>query len=93
MIRNDKDFILKNIAGESMLFPIGDKKKDFQGAIVLNELSAFVWELLKAEMTFDEILSVILTVYDVEQEQAKTELEWLLNKFLEFEGILFSTYL
>ena len=87
MIRNDKDFILKNIAGEIMLFPVGDKKRNFQGAVVLNELSAFVWELLAEEMTFDEILSVILTIYDVDSLRAKSELERMLNQYIELEII------
>ena len=37
-------FILRNLAGEYVVMPAGDNIGAFGGAILMNELSAFVWE-------------------------------------------------
>ena len=53
-----------------------------QGAIVLNELSQYIWELLEAPKTFNEIVENITSNYDVSSEKAQLDLN---NLFLQFE--------
>ena len=71
-------FILRNLAGEYVVMPAGDNIGAFGGAILMNELSAFVWEQLKVSVSRDELLARILDRYEVEEKTAAAELDALL---------------
>ena len=76
------NFNLRKFANDTLLFPIGDMADHVQGAIVLNELSQYIWELLEAPKTFNEIVENITSNYDVSSEKAQLDLN---NLFLQFE--------
>lgn len=71
-------FILRNLAGEYVVMPAGDNIGAFGGAILMNELSAFVWEQLKVSVSHDELLARILDRYEVEEKTAAADLDALL---------------
>ena len=71
-------FILRNLAGEYVVMPAGDNTGAFGGAILMNELSAFVWEQLKVSVSRDELLARILDRYEVEEKTAAADLDALL---------------
>jgi hypothetical protein len=71
-------FILRNLAGEYVVMPAGDNIGAFGGAILMNELSAFVWEQLKVSVSRDELLARILDRYEVEEKTAAADLDALL---------------
>lgn len=74
------DFILRKIAGEYMLMPAGNQIKNFQGMIVMNEMSAFVWEKLQVPTTRDTLLAEILAEYEIDEQTAAADLEPLLDE-------------
>ena len=78
------DFILRNIVGEYMLVPTGDRMKSFNGTMMLNELAAFVWEKLQTSMSDQELLNAVLFEYDVDEATASSDLAVLLEKFRQF---------
>ena len=71
-------FILRNLAGEYVVMPAGDNIGAFGGAILMNELSAFVWEQLKVSVSRDELLARILDRYEVEEKTAAADLDAVL---------------
>lgn len=77
-MRASTGFILRNLAGEYVVMPAGDNIGAFGGAILMNELSAFVWEQLKVSVSRDELLARILDRYEVEEKTAATDLDALL---------------
>lgn len=87
MIRQKQGYVLRNIVGEYMLFPTGIEMQQFKGAILLNELSAFIWNKLQAPIEFEDLMSVILKEYDVEEEQLKYDLTEIIHTFSEY-GII-----
>lgn len=76
-------FILKNIADEWVVMPTGTKIIEFDGAIVLNEISAFIWRKLENPISRDDILSAVLEEYDVDAKQAGADLDEFLQKLKE----------
>ena len=78
-------FVLRNIMDDHILVPVGSRIKDFRGTIVMNELSAFIWEKLQKSVTEAELLSDILDEYDIDEEAAKRDLTALLEKLRDFE--------
>ena len=77
------DFILRNIVGEYMLVPTGERMKSFNGTMMLNELAAFVWEKLQNPMSDKELLDAVLFEYDVDEATASADLTALLERFQE----------
>ena len=73
-------FILRNLAGEYVLAPVGQKIKSFNGVAVMNEMCAFVWEKLQSDVSGQELLSAILDEYDTDEATASEDLDVLLRK-------------
>lgn len=82
-----QQFVLREIAGDSILIPIGNIIDSFQGIMTLNETSVFIWKQLEREKDKEEILEAILEEYEVSREQAERNLEEFL-KALKKIGIL-----
>lgn len=67
--------------------PTGDNIARFGGALLMNELSAFVWKKLQQPMTRDELLSAILDEYDIDEKTAAQDLDALLTELKEMQVI------
>lgn len=80
-------FVLRTIVDEYMLMPTGDNISRFDGTVVLNEVSAFVWNQLQQATTRDQLLTSLLDEYEVSREVAESDLDTLLQKFTEL-GLL-----
>ena len=80
-------FILRNIADQYVVMPVGDNISNFNGTIVLNSISAFVWEKLQNNISRDELLLEILNEFEVESEVAEKDLDCLIAKFKNFDVI------
>ena len=80
-------YVLRNIAGELLLMPTGDNIARFGGALLMNELSAFVWKKLQQPMTRDELLSAILDEYNIDEKTAAQDLDALLTELKEMQVI------
>ena len=65
---------------EFIVMPTGDNIAKFDGAVVLNEVSAFIYKLLETEMSREDLLIAILNEYDVDEATASADLDALLNK-------------
>lgn len=78
MIRARQGFILRNLVGEYMLMPVDDNISKFHGAVLMNELSAFVWEKIQTPVSHEELLQAILDHYEVDEQRARDDLDKLL---------------
>ena len=82
-----KQLIKREIAGDTILVPVGKTVYDSNGLFVLNELAAFIWELLPTVNTEAEIVSAILEEYEVSAEEAAADTAEFLAKLREMEII------
>ena len=46
-MRIKKKFVLREIAGEYVLVPVGEAARELNGIVTVNELGAFLWNLLQ----------------------------------------------
>lgn len=67
-------FVLRNLAEMNLIMPTGDNVKDFNGALMLNEIGAFIFSELKSGRTIDEIAELLTKEYVVPFEKAKTDI-------------------
>ena len=77
-------FVLRNIVDEYILMPTGDNIGKFKGTLLLNEVSAFIWEKLQNPISRDDLLTAIVNEYEVSEEQAAVDLDALLSQLKEF---------
>ena len=82
-----KGFILRNVVGEYILMPVDDKIAEFNGTVLMNKLSAFVWEKLQTSVSREEILGDILQEFEIDEATAAKDLDELLAGMQEL-GIL-----
>lgn len=73
MMKINKEFILREIAGEYILVPIGRTALDFNGLITINEIGALIWKMLLEEKTIQNIVEAILAEYEVEEQTATSD--------------------
>lgn len=66
----NNNYVLREIAGDYIIVPIGENVKNFNGLIVVNETGKFIWENLNKEVEEDRLISLILEEYEVDEETA-----------------------
>lgn len=82
-----KQLIKRDIAGDTILVPVGESVYDSNGLFALNELGAFLWDRLPQAQGRDALLEAVLEEYDVSREQAAADLDEFLGKLSSF-GII-----
>lgn len=78
-----KELIKRQIAGDTILVPVGQTVYDSNGLFVLNELGAFIWDLLPDVSDENEILDAVLKEYDVSAEEAQKDIAEFLGNLKE----------
>lgn len=78
-----KELIKREIAGDTILVPVGKTVYDSNGLFVLNELGAFIWDLLPNVNTEDEICEAVLAQYAVAAETARKDVAEFMQKLRE----------
>ena len=82
-----KDLIKREIAGDTILVPVGTAVYDSNGLFVLNELASFIWDLLPEAESEEDILNAVLSEYEVEKEVAEKDIAEFLSKLKKMEII------
>lgn len=73
-------FVLRNIVGEHIVMPVGENINKFEGALVLNDVSAFLWESLRTHISREDLLSLLLAEFEVERDVAEKDLDVFLDQ-------------
>ena len=82
-----KELVKRDIAGDTILVPVGKTVYDSNGLFILNELGAFLWDRLEAARSEEELLQMILDEYEVTEAVAAKDLRTFLDHLREL-GIL-----
>ena len=72
-------FVLRNIVNEYILMPVGDNISRFNGTILMNPVSALVWEKLQNTVSKADLLQAIVDEFEVDKAVAEADLDKLLN--------------
>ena len=86
-VRIEKEFVLREIAGDYIIIPTGKTVLEFNGLVTVNEVGVSLWNMLQNDVTFEELVDGILEEYDVEEAVAKEDIREFLDKIIE-SGIL-----
>lgn len=84
-MRIKEGFILRNIVDEWIVMPKGTNIKNFEGAIVLNDVSAFIWQQLEKSISREDLLKSILDEFDVSEEVAEADFDEFLTRLRKID--------
>lgn len=77
----------RQIVGEWVVIPVGERVADFNGIVTLNETAVFLWERLTQETDRQTLLAGLTEAFEVPLEAAQADLEEFLDSLRE-HGIL-----
>jgi hypothetical protein len=83
----DPDIVARRVADECILVPIRRRSEDVESIYTLNEVAAFVWELLDGQRRFDDLRDAVVAEFEVERDQAESDLAAFLEQ-LQRSGAL-----
>jgi len=78
-MKQNPNYILRNVADSLVIVPTGEATKDFPGMITVNPTSQFLWEQLATDQTADSLVAALLSKYDVAEELARKDVETFLE--------------
>ena len=79
-MRVKDDFILRQIAGESLLIPVGEAALSVNGLIALSESGCLLYERLKTDCTRQDLINLLLQEYEVTEEIAGADVDAFLEQ-------------
>lgn len=80
------NFVINQVAGETVAVSVGDNDGRFNGYIKLNETGAFIFKMLKKDTTREHIINALLSEYpDATQEAAAESVDELVEQLRKAE--------
>ena len=81
-------FILRKVGRQYVVAATGEASKNFNGMIRLDESGAFALDLLKNEITQQELLCALKEKYSVSEAELQPALENFLSKLKEADALV-----
>lgn len=69
-----KDFVLREIAGDYVIIPTGRTVLTFNRLITVNEVGAALWKMLQSDVTIEDLVNGILDIYDIDEKTAREDI-------------------
>lgn len=83
------NFVINNVAGETVAVSVGDNDGRFNGYIKLNETGAFIFKALKKDTTREDIINALRAQYpDATQEAAAESVDALIEQLNKAELLI-----
>lgn len=82
-----KELILREIAGDAVLVPVGKTVLEHNGLFALNEVGADIWKCIEAGNTPEEIVTILAERYDAPETEIRVDTQTFLRD-LASQGIL-----
>lgn len=79
-MRQNPDFIMKTVAGRTVLVPVGPAAVRFPGMVSLNETGKLLWDLLERDRSAEELLELLEQRFEVEHSQLGADVEVFLRR-------------
>lgn len=73
-------YILRQVAGNSIVIAVGDEAINFNGIITINGAGTFLWERLEKGAEKEELLQAMLKEYDIDEATAASDIDEFLEK-------------
>lgn len=83
-MRKKTGFALRDVCGEQVIIAEGKENIDFSKIISMNASSAYLWNnISESEFTEEELCSLLMKEYDVDENTALADVKNLTKQWLE----------
>lgn len=86
-IKAPEDLMMRKIADEYILVPVGAMALEVHGMISLSESGALIWNKLQRKCTEKDLVDAILAEYAIDKDTAERDVQTFVQKMREI-GIL-----
>lgn len=86
-MRIEKEFVLREIAGDYIIIPTGSTVLEFNGLITVNEVGVTLWKMLQQGADIEQLVQGVLAEYDVQEDVAREDIQEFLDSLIR-GGIL-----
>ncbi len=76
-------FMLRTVAGQNVVVPVGAATLNFNGMLSFNDSGAYLWKLLSEDRSDDELVAALCEEYEVEKETAANDVSAFVKKLKE----------
>ncbi len=76
-------FMLREIAGQWVVVPLGPRVVEFKSIIELSESAAFLWRMLEQGTNEDEMVNALLKEYDVDEALARNDVKAFTDSIID----------
>ena len=83
-----KEYILRSIAGEHIVVPVGKEAVTFNGIMTLNRSGKLLFEALQNDIEESDLVNVLLEEYEVTEAVAKQDVQAFLAKLKDKDLLL-----
>lgn len=80
-----KDFVLRQIADEYLLIPVGEAARKINGLMCLTESGFLLFQKLQTPCTREDLVQCMLQEYDVSEEIAGDDVDQFLTTLKRFD--------
>lgn len=90
-MRLQEGYLLKEIAGEYVLFPFGQNVVDYKNILSVNKTGKFIIDKLQKDISYDKLLQCIVNEYEAEGDEEVQILRADMEAFLQMlqvQGLL-----
>ncbi len=79
------EFVIREVAGETLLVPVGTSTLSLNGMLVLNQCGSFLWRRIPEAASEEELVQALLEEYEVEPATARKDVEEFLDSLRRLE--------
>ena len=79
-MKQNSNFLLRQVAGSTVVVPVGPAARRFPGMMRLNESGQFLWEQLKSHQTKESLTQAMVSRYEVSTQQAAQDVATFLER-------------
>ena len=79
-MRIKANFALRQVADTWCVLPLAEETLNLNGMLSLNDSGAFLWKALEKDANKDELISILVSEYEIDSQCAEADIEDFLNK-------------
>ncbi len=78
-------FVVRNIAGDTVIVPVGETALKYNGIITTNKTGAALWEALEQETDMESLVQLITDRFEVDRDTAAADVNAFLDRLRKAE--------
>lgn len=87
-MRIKEGYVLREVAGSYVVVPVGERSKEFNGMVNLNDSGKLLWERAQSEFDKQALVDTLLNTYDISTEIASNDVDRFINT-LKVNGFVY----